>query len=248
MKRKNIKVNKTINEENIDTRWKILYIVGGISAILVAVLLLAEIIVFTIWPQPDTASGYFEMFQDNRFIGLIDFYLLEFLSYILFIPIFLGICIALRKLNKGLILLAMILAATGIAIFLSTNNPFTLLSLNNQYTAATMETQKEIYLTAGQAIINNTGQRTFGGFNTGFFLVSISGLIISVIMLRSRIFGKSIAYLGILTYAVSSFDYIRVVFMSSISLLLLIIAAASGLLLFTWLVLISRKLLSANKY
>jgi len=38
--------------ESEDSKWRSLYNVGGIAAIMAAVLLLIEIIVFTIWPQP----------------------------------------------------------------------------------------------------------------------------------------------------------------------------------------------------
>jgi hypothetical protein len=235
-------MNQVIDNETADTRWKSLYKVGGAAALIAAALLLTEIIVFTIWPQPNTVTNYFVLFQDNKLIGLLDFYLLEFFTYALFVPIFLAIYVAIRRANESYAALALALAITGIAVFLATNNPFSMLSLSNQYAAATTDTQKDLYLAAGQAILANTNQRAVEGFNMGFFLLSTAGVIISIVMLRSKIFSKVIAYVGILTFAISLVDYIRVVFMPSISLLLLIIAVVSGLLIPTWLVLITRRL------
>jgi hypothetical protein len=235
-------MNQVIDNETADTRWKSLYKVGGAAALIAAALLLTEIIVFTIWPQPNTVTNYFVLFQDNKLIGLLDFYLLEFFTYALFVPIFLAIYVAIRRANESYAALALALAITGIAVFLATNNPFSMLSLSNQYAAATTDTQKDLYLAAGQAILANTNQRAVEGFNMGFFLLSTAGVIISIVMLRSKIFSKVIAYVGILTFAISLVDYIRVVFMPSISLLLLIIAVVSGLLIPTWLVLIARRL------
>ncbi len=235
-------MNQVIDNETADSRWKSLYKVGGVVALIAAALLLTEIIVFTIWPQPNTVTNYFVLFQNSKLIGLFSFYLLEFFAYALFVPIFLAIYVAIRRANESYMALALTLAITGVAVFLATNNPFSMLSLSNQYAAATTDAQKDLYLAAGQVILTNTNQRAVEGFNMGFFLLSTAGMIISIVMLRSKTFSKVISYVGILTFTISLFDYIRVVFMPSISILLLIIAAASGLLILIWLVLIARRL------
>jgi hypothetical protein len=233
--------------ETVDSRWKNLYRIGGVGALIAAALLLIEIIVFAIWPQQTTAIDYFTLFQSNKLIGLLDFYLLEMMAYILFVPIFLSLYVAIRKSNESYMFPAVILAIIGISIFLSTNNSFSLLSLSNQYAAATTESQKSFLLAAGQTIIANTGQRAVGGFNMGFFLVSISGLIASIVMLRSTNFSKSTAYIGILAFTISLADYFRIVFIPSALLLLLIIAIVSGLLLIIWFILVGRRLLKLGK-
>lgn len=232
---------------NIDSRWKCLYRIGGAAAIIAAVLLLLEIIVFAIWPQQTTAIDFFILFQSNKLIGLLEFYLLEMFAYILFVPIFLSLYVAIRKSSESYMFLAVILAIIGISIFLSTNNSFSLLSLSDQYAAATTEAQKSILLAAGQTIISNTGQRAVGGFNTGFLLVSIAGIMVSTVMLRSNIFSKSTAYIGILAFAISLADYLRIIFLPSSTILLLVIAILSGLLLIIWFILVGRRLLKIEK-
>jgi hypothetical protein len=237
------RIVSSINDaETVDSRWKCLYRVGCAGALIAATLLLIEIIVFTIWPQPATVIDYFTLFQSNKLIGLLDFYLLEIPAYILFVPIFLAIYVAIRRTSESYMLLAVILAIIGISVFISTNNPFSLLSLSNQYAAATTEVQKSVLLAAGQTIIANTEQRAVGGFNMGFLLVSISGLIVSAVMLRSSIFSKATAYVGILAFAISLADYFRIIFLPSALILLLIIAISSGLLLLIWLILVGRRL------
>ena len=240
-------MNKVISNETTGFRWKSLYKVGSAAAFIAAALLLVEIVVFTIWPQPGDAAGYFLLFQDSKLIGLLDFYLLEFFTYILFVPVFLAIYAAIRRVNESYMALALVLAVAGVAVFLATNNPFSMLSLSNQYAAAATEVQKELYLAAGQAILVNTNQRAVEGFNMGFFLLSTAGLIISIVMLRSKIFGKTIAYIGILTFAGSLIDYVRVIFWPSLTLFLLIIAVYSGFMLLVWLVMIARRLLQLGQ-
>jgi hypothetical protein len=204
---------------------------GGAAALIAAALLLIEIIVFTIWPQPATVTGYFTLLESNKLIGLIDFYLLEVIAYALFIPLFLALFIALRRFNESYMVLAIVLAIIGITVFLATNNSFSLLSLSDQYMAATTEAQKSMISAAGQTLIANTGQRAVGGFNIGFLLISVAGLIVSTVMLRSNIFSKATAYVGILAFAISLADYFRIVLVPSSIILILIIAIASGLLL-----------------
>jgi len=77
------------------------------------------------------------------------------------------------------VLLATILTIMGISVFLATNNPFSMLALSRQYAAATTDAQKAMILAAWQAILVTTNQRAVGGFNMGFFLVSVRSLGLS---------------------------------------------------------------------
>ena len=240
-------MNQVTNAKTSDSDWKGLYKVGGAAALLVAVLLPVEIIVFTAYPLPSTVIGYFTLFQSNRLVGLIDLYLLEIPVYALFVPMFLALYAALRRANESYMALATTLAIIGIAVFLATNNPFSMLSLSDQYAAATTDAQRSQFLAAGQAMLANTNQRAVEGFNMGFFLVSVAGLIVSAVMLRSNIFSKVTAYVGILANALSLADYFRLAFVPAAVLLLLFLAIASCLLLLIWYILIARRLFQLGR-
>jgi hypothetical protein len=234
--------NQVTHTETTDSAWKGLYKVGGAAALIVTVLLSIEIIVFTAYPLPSTVIDYFTLFQTNRLLGLLDLYLLEILAYALYVPMFLALYVALRRANESYMALATTLAIIGIAVFLATNNPFSMLSLSDQYAAANTDTQRSLFLAAGQAILANTNQRAIEGFNMGLLLVSVAGLIVSAVMLRSNIFSKVTAYVGIFANAISLAEYFRLAFVPAAVLLLLIIATASGLLLLIWYILIARRL------
>lgn len=234
--------NQVTHTETTDSAWKGLYKVGGAAALIVTVLLPIEIIIFTAYPLPSTVIGYFTLFQTNRLLGLLDLYLLEILTYALFVPMFLAIYVALRRTNESYMALATTLAIIGITVFIATNNPFSMLSLSDQYAAATTDAQRSLFLAAGQAILANTNQRAVEGFNMGLLLVSVAGLIVSAVMLRSNIFSKVTAYVGILANAISLAEYFRLAFVPAAVLLLIIIATASGLLLLIWYILIARRL------
>ena len=242
-----LKLNHVTDAETADSHWKGLYKVGGAAALIVAVLLPIEIIVMTAYPLPSTVIGYFTLFQSNRLIGLIDLYLLEIPAYALFVPMFLALYAALRRANESYMALATTLAIIGIAVFLATNNPFSMLSLSDQYASATTDAQRSLFLAAGQAMLANTNQRAVEGFNMGFLLVSVAGLIVSAVMLRSNIFSKVTAYMGILANAVSLAEYFRLVFVPEAVLLLLFLALASFLFLLIWYILIARRLFQIGR-
>jgi hypothetical protein len=214
---------------------------GGVAAWLVAALTLSEVILFAIWPQPATVSDWFTLFHSNKLMGLLEFWGLELIMYISFIPAFLALYALLRKANSGLMAVAVACALLGVGIFFATNNPFSMLSLSNQYTAATTDAARSTFLAAGQTLLANTGQRAVTGFNTGLFLVSVAGLLISVVMLGSKSFSKSTAYVGIVAYALSLADYLREALTASAIVALLVILP-NALFLVIWFTMVGRRL------
>jgi hypothetical protein len=234
-------LTQVANTETTDRAYKSLYRLGGVAAIIVTVLTLVEVVIFTFYPQPGTISGWFMLFQSNRLIGLMDFWGLEVPMYVMFTLVFLALYVALRKTDEGIMLIALTFALLGIGIFFATNNPFTMLSLSNQYTAATTDAQRSTLLAAGQTVLANTNQRAIGGFNMGLCLVSVAGLMISSVMLRSRSFSRLTAYVGIVTFALSLADYLRQALTSSVIIALLVILP-NVLFLVIWFVLIGRRL------
>ncbi len=113
-----LKMKGVADTEIADSRWKDLYKIGGAAAIIAAISLLIEVIVFAVWPIPTTVMGYFILFKSNSLLGLLEFYLLQVVAYIFFIPMFLAIYAALRRVNESYMALAMIFAFIGITVFL----------------------------------------------------------------------------------------------------------------------------------
>jgi hypothetical protein len=70
-----------------------------------------------------------------------------------------------------------------------------MLSLSRQYSAAATEVQRTMLLTAGHVMLE-----TYKGtaFDIYYVLSTINLFIFSIIMLRSNIFSKTTAYLGII--------------------------------------------------
>jgi hypothetical protein len=234
-------MNRVTNAETADPAYRSLYKLGAAAAFTVVALTLGEVVAHSLYPQPSTVSGWFTLFQSNPLMGLLDFWGLEVPMYLMFAFVFLALYVLLRKANASLMAVALTLALLGTGIFLATNNPCSMLSLSNQYAAATTDAQRSTLLAAGQAVLAQTNQRAIGGFNVGLFLVSVAGLIVSWAMLRSGVFSRLTAYVGLVAYALALADYLRQALTPSAAIALLVILAGA-LVLMIWYVLVGRRL------
>jgi Domain of unknown function (DUF4386) len=214
-----------------DDPWKPLYRVGGAAALLVVVLYVIQIIVLVVSPPPGTVVGYFTLFHKNAFLGLLDLDLLSIADYALFVPMFLALYVVLRRVSPSFMAIATALGLVGIATYFASNTAFEMLSLSSQYAAATTDAQRSLFV-AGGATMLAIYQGT--AFDVSYALLAVAPLIISVVMLRSTIFGKVTAYVGIVAnvLAVGLFVPAIGVFLSLVSVV--------GLLI--WYILIARRL------
>jgi hypothetical protein len=181
--------------ETADPAWKSLYKVGGAAALAVLVFMPIQIVVFAVWPPPSTVIGWFTLFQDKALVGLLDMDLLLIVDYTLTGLIFLALWAALRRASQSFMAIALTLELVGIATYFASTSAFEMLSLSNQYAAATTDAESAAFLAAGQAMLANW-QGT--AFDVSYILGGVALLIVSAVMLRSHIFGKVTAYVGIL--------------------------------------------------
>ncbi|NJC96372.1 MAG: DUF4386 family protein [Anaerolineae bacterium] len=178
-----------------DPQWRGLFISGGMAAFAMLALMMVQIIVFVVWPPPDTVEGYFSLFQKNWLLGLLSLDLLYIVDSILLVLIYLAVYFVLRRAGESSMLIALTLGIVGIAAYFASNTAFEMLTLSNQYAAATIETQKKMLLMAGQVMLE-----TYKGtaFDIYYVLNTIVLFIFSPVMLRSRLFSRATAYLGFL--------------------------------------------------
>lgn len=219
------------NTETSDSRWKDLYKIGGAAALISAVFIPIQVIVFIAWPPPSTPIGWFTLFQNNRLVGLIDLDLLLVADNVFLVPIFLALYVALSRTSESVMAMATALGVVGIVLFIASNPAFEMLSLSDQYAAATTDAQQSIFVTAGQAMLAEW-QGT--AFQVAYVLGSIAGIAIGAVMLRGSIFGKGTAYMGILANAVGLGYYVPTIG--------IYIAVFSVVFLEIWYVLIARRL------
>ncbi len=175
--------------------WKSLYIVGAVAALAEIAIIVIQAPIFIFYPQPTTVMGHFTQFQSNTLLGLLDLDLTLILAEACSILILLALYAALRRASPSLMTIALTLGLFGIALFFAVNPTFSMLYLSDQYQAATTEVQRATFLAAGEALWANYNGTAFGLF---FVLCGVSYVLIAAVMLRSGIFSKTTAVVGIL--------------------------------------------------
>jgi hypothetical protein len=88
---------ETPHVETADSRWSWLYKIGGAAALFGVAMIPIQMIVFIAWPPPDTAIGWFTLFQNNKLAGLLAFELLFVVNAVLGIATTLALYVVLRR-------------------------------------------------------------------------------------------------------------------------------------------------------
>lgn len=222
---------KVSDPETTDPRWKDIYRIGGISSILVAALIIFAIVAFFIWPfKPGTTSteNILTMLQTDRLGGLMSLDLPFLVTVLVNILPLLAIYAALKQENESYAFIALVLGLVAAVALISSRPLAELVSLSDKYAAATTAAEKIQFLAAGEALhalFNGTGWMVYT------ILTGISSLIFSLLMFRSHVFGKVVAYLGIIN-GIGGFG----VFIPVIGPILSLIATFGGVI---WCILIA---------
>ena len=137
----------------LKTTWKRLYLLGGAAALLMAVLIPIQIIVFIFWPPPSTVLGWFTLFEHSQLLGLLDMDLLLLVDQVLLSMVFLALYFALQQSNPSFVTIALVLGLLGVPAYFASAVAFEMLYLSNQYAAATTEAQKSTLLATGQVLL-----------------------------------------------------------------------------------------------
>jgi len=177
-----------------ESRWHYLYRTAAVAALITVALFLFQIVAYFVWPPPSTVAGHFALLHSRTFVGLVSLDFLIIIDEVLAIPLFLALYLSLRRIHESLMLIATALSAASIVCFLIATPALNILYLSQQYAAATTAVEREGLLAAGQAVLSSW-QGT--PFQVGNVVGSIGMILIGWVMLRSRIFTKAAAYVGI---------------------------------------------------
>ena len=228
-----------LNFETGESAWKGLCRIGGVATLILFVYsIITMIVLIILGGQPSTAEESFTLLQNNRAVGLLRLDLLAVIVMPLYYLLFTGIYVALRRTNGAYTALATVLAFIGVTLFLATPSVFSMVYLSDQYVAATTEAQKSLFLAAGEAIIASDMWHGTGAIIGGILLQS-AGVLISVVMLQSKVFSKVIAYVGILTHGLDLAHILIGFFAPGVGVILMAIA---GPLYLIWFPLVGRRL------
>ncbi len=185
-----------------DLRWKDLYKIAGIAAIVSEIVIFLGIVTYFIWPYApgnNATESIFLLLQKDPLGGLVSLDLFLFVGNLFSIILFLALYVSLKRVNESYALIALAFGLIGVVLLIPSRPIIELVSLSGSYASATTEAAKSQYLAAGTSLL-----AMFDGIGwfMNTFLGALSLLISSILMLKSNIYSKSTAYVGIITNVV----------------------------------------------
>ena len=201
--------------------WRGLYKIGGWATLLQLISILAYTIAMVILgPKPTSAEEYFAIQQSSPLVSVLrgDFLFLFLLgSYLGTFP---ALFMALWRVNPVATLFATLFTLIAVTICFVSESTFSLLHLGDLYAAAVTDAQRAQYIAAGEAVIASDMWNSSGAYMSGILLQG-GGVIISLVMLRSKDFSKVTAYSGLLGNALDLLQHVLHPFVPSISAIIM---------------------------
>ena len=121
-----------------------------------------------------------------------------------------------------------------------------MLDLSQKYFAASSEEQRMLLAAAGEAMLAKGSHGSLGVF-IGFALPTFANVLMSCVMLKGNVFSRATSYIGIIGNSLMVIYIIMVTFMPAVEKMALVFAMPAGLLLMTWMIMFTIKLLKLSK-
>lgn len=173
---------------------------GAIAALLLLLYSLEMMVqMVVLGGQPTSAAQAFDLLQHHRVVGLLRLDLPTIAVLPLYYLLFLGFFAALRKSERTNTLLATVLAFAGLTLVLATPTALSMIPLSDKFAAATSDAARSQLLAAGEALMAADIWHSTSAILGGVLLQS-GAVLISVAMLRSNVFSKTTAWLGIVMH------------------------------------------------
>jgi hypothetical protein len=183
----------------IDPRWKGLYKIAGVAAVISELVILLGIITYFIYPYTpgkDSTESILQLLQTDPLGGLISLDIFLFIGNLFSVALFLVLYVSLRQVDESVALVALVIGLIGAALLIPARPILELFHLSNAYSGAVTESEKSQILAAGTTLL---AQFDGIGWYMNTLLGGLSLLASSFLMLRSDLFSKATAYVGIAT-------------------------------------------------
>jgi hypothetical protein len=224
---------------------KTIYFIGGISALVQLTAILASIVIMVVLGvRPTSAAEFFAIYQSNPLAALLrgDFVLMVFLlgAYLGTFP---ALWWNLRHVSPIAATFATLFTAIAVILSFSGESTFALYHLGDLYVAASSESARAQLLAAGEAVLAAGWWYSSGSYMTGILLQG-GGVIISLVMLKSKDFSKVTAIAGLLGNALDLVQHLLHPFTPSIAAP---IQMFMGVFYFVWFPMLARDLFKLAK-
>jgi hypothetical protein len=223
-----------------DLRYRNLYRLGGIAAIVqLASLLVMLVAQAALGPRLTSAEEFYIVQQASRWAAVLRGNLLLIFLIGPYLFTFPALYVALRRQSPVGAGLAALFTIMTVAMMFAAEETFALLRLGDLHAAALTDLERAQYVAAGEAVFASGMWDSSGAYMSGMLLQG-AGVLMSIIMLRSRDFSRWTAYSGLLGNALDLTQHLLHPFVPAVS-------AATvpfmGIFYFVWFPMLGRDLL-----
>ena len=216
-----------------ESSWVPLFRLAAVTAVVVVCLIPLQALVFLLSPPPQTVSGYFDLFQRNPFLGLVDLDLLLIVDYLAMIPLYLSLYLLVRRRSRTLAALGLVFGLFSLLLFLvSREATFSMWMLSSQHALATTDARRAALDASGQVLLTLYNGGTFG---LSYVLGAASTMLFSVALWRYEIVGKAVGVVGVVTA-------VTMLVPPNVGPVGLVVAMLSLIPTAVWLILLARRL------
>lgn len=214
---------KTMSVNAVDPEGTGLYRVGGISALLLGLAYIATIPLYASVGAPPSggeARLHYLVGKTTVWWAILG---LSVLTDVLFVPVALALYLALKGVNRNAMLIATAFVGLFVVLDLAVTWPnyAALISLSGNYAAATTAAERAIYVAAANyasAVLTSSLEAIYS-----ILVLSLGILLVGLVMLKG-IFGKSTAYVGVLTGILGIVAAVGPFFVSALSVTIIMTA------------------------
>lgn len=173
--------------------WKGLVRTGAWAALASVGLIVVQIVVYLIWPPPETAEGFLQMLAAHPVRGLLALDLLYPLSNLLTYLLYLALAVVLWRVSRSAVVLALALGTLGMAAYMASPRPVEMLHLADAHAGAGPAEQVALLATAEGMLATWTGT----AFDVYYLFNFITLLIFGILIYRSTAFSRATAAWGL---------------------------------------------------
>ena len=175
-------------------KWAILYRLAARLALVMLILIPVQVIIFVVFPIPETIDEFFSTFKGSWVLGLLHSDVLYIINNLIVAVMYIAFYLSLKKRGESLMLMALILGLLGVGVYMASNKAFELLSLSRGFSRAVDESTRNLYRAAG---IGMLAEWQGTAFDVYYILNGIALVIMAFVMLKSPLYGKRTAKIGI---------------------------------------------------
>ncbi len=179
--------------QGLNVSFRPLYRTARFLAFIMLIFIPLQIAIFVIAPPPATVKGFFELYHQNPFLGLLSLDFLYLFNNLILVIIYLALFTLLFQESPVAVLIAMIFGLIGIACYYPSNPAFEMLTLSNGYFQVLPE-QQPIYLAAGEALMAGYTGTSFDAY---YVLSTICLLLFACAIIKSSRFKRSVGLWGL---------------------------------------------------